>query len=71
MDCRIRDALLVAYFGAQTAQAKTVTAAMQEQSPEQRRSALLLSAQARMNVLAGKAELEAHCLQHGCQLHKV
>ena len=71
MDCRTRDALLVAYFGAQTAQAGAVTAAMQEPNPEKRRVALLNSATARMNVLSGKAELEAHCLAHGCQLHKV
>lgn len=71
MDCRTRNALLLAYFGAQTAQANAVTAAMQEPIPEKRRAALLNSAAARMNVLSRRAELEAHCLAHGCQLHKV
>lgn len=71
MDCRTRDALLAAYFDAQTVQASAVTAAMQEPNPEKRRAALLNAAAARMNVLSGKAEQEAHCLAHGCQLHKV
>jgi hypothetical protein len=71
MDCRRRDAFLVAYFDAQAAQAKAVTAVMNEQNPEKRRTALLGSATARMDVLNRKADLEAHCLEHGCQLHKI
>ena len=69
MGCRQRDALLAAYFNAQAAQAKVVTAVMKKQLPENLCATRLNSA--RLSVLAEKAELEAHCLEHGCDPHRV
>jgi len=71
MACPIRDALVVAYFQAQTEQAKAATTMMNETAPDKYNSALRRSATARMDVLARKTELESHCREHGCALHKV
>ena len=71
MACPIRDALMVAYFHAQTEQAKAATAMMKETGRDKHNSALGKSAAARMEVLARKADLEVHCREHGCALHKV
>jgi hypothetical protein len=58
MACRIRDALLVAYYFAQTEQAKGTTALMNEIAPDRHSVALPT---ARIEVLARKTDLEAHC----------
>ena len=71
MGCKIRDALLVEYFQAQSAQAEAATAVMIEATPAKHRAALIKSATARINVIARRTELEAHCTEHGCQLNKV
>ena len=49
MACPIRDALVVAYFQAQTEQAKAATAMMNETAPDKHNSALRRSATARMS----------------------
>ena len=69
MRCRQRDALVAAYFNAQAAQAKVVTAVMSKRMPEKLCATRLNSA--RLSVLAGKAKLEAHCVEHGCDVHTV
>ena len=80
MACPIRDALMVAYFHAQTEQAKAATAmvkrkrteeqhrtlTVKQTGPDKRNSALRKSATARMEVHAQKTDLEAHCREHGC-----
>ena len=71
MDCRRRDDLLMAYYHAQEIQAKAATTLMNEEAPAKHRVALLKSANARVDVQVRKAELEAHCIEHGCQLHKI
>jgi hypothetical protein len=71
MACPVRDALVVAYFQAQTEQAKAATAMMNETAPDKHNSAVRRSATARMEVIACKNDLEAHCREHGCALHKV
>ena len=69
MGCPIRDSLLVGYFRAQAIQAEAATAAMSKVAPSKHRSALMKSATARMDVIARRTELDAHCAEHGCMLH--
>ena len=71
MACAKRDGLLMAYYHAQDAQARAVTAFMNGKTLAKRRSTLLKLAAAWRDVQAQKAALEAHCLEHGCQVHKL
>jgi len=71
MSCRVRDELLAAYFRAQDEQAKAASAMMNDAVPDRHRAALQKSVNARTQVLARKTDLEVHCKEHGCELHKV
>ena len=71
MTCRRRNGLLKTYYHTQDAQAKAVTALMNGKTPARRRSALLKLAAATRDVQVQKSALEAHCLEHGCPLHKL
>jgi hypothetical protein len=68
MTCKKRDALMRAYHRAQDAQARAATAVINAKRPAKHRSALLKFVAAKLDLQARKAEMEGHCIEHGCQL---
>lgn len=71
MSCRVRDELLAAYFRAEDEQAKAASALMSDVAVDRRREVFQKSVNARTEVRARKTDLEVHCKEHGCELHKV